>query len=627
MAKKAIKNTIAQSAQSISSANSNEHSQQRFSRKYLGILLAVITLLLYANTLQNGYVLDDATVITKNTIVTQGFSGIPELMITPRLKGFELTNNEESYRPLPMIMYAIEYQIFGANAAEGHFFNILSFIGCVVALFFFLIKLFPNKNAGVAFAASLLFAIHPIHTEVVANIKSRDELLCFLFAFLALNVFINYARQGKFRQLITGAVLLFLSLLSKETSITFLLVIPFVFFFYVNENRKHSVLITVATVGVIFCFLAVRASMVTGHHTNQIIFLSNPLVSARDILLRIATAIMVSGMYLRLLIIPYPLICDYSYNSIPLVGFGNIFVLISLALYLLLAIVSIYRLLKLPKDPLTFSILFFLGTMALFSNIPFLVYSELAERFLFFASVGFCLAAALAYERWIGESGMLESPIRKNRVAFTSAISICLTFSGLTIARNVDWKDNYTLFSTDLKKAPNDCELNFYLATEISQNRYPEETNPVNMQEMDKQSIMYLNQAIAIYPDFDEAHAELGRIYDRLHIFDSAIIHDKKAIAINPANSIAAYNLARACYFLKEYPEAIIYFEKTIGLNPNYTLAYVNLARCFSDYKKYDSAISFFNKTLIIEPESEIAKQGLANAMLMKSKSDTIEKQ
>ncbi len=109
----------------------------------LSLILAVITFIIYANTLQNGYVLDDSMVCSKNTIVNQGYAGIPELLKTPRLKGFGYLKNE-NYRPLSLVMFAIEIGTFGLNPMYGHLFNILFFACCVVLLFLFLYKLFER---------------------------------------------------------------------------------------------------------------------------------------------------------------------------------------------------------------------------------------------------------------------------------------------------------------------------------------------------------------------------------------------------------------------------------------------------------------------------------------------------
>lgn len=584
-------------------------------------ILSVICFLLYANTLQNGYVLDDATVVTSNTIVKKGLEGIPELLVTPRLKGYEQARDEESYRPVPLITSAIEYQFFGENPAIGHFFNILFFIGCVIGLFLFLCKLSGPPKMQVAFLAALLFALHPIHTEVVANIKSRDELLCFLFAFFALNQFIDYARNGKLLHLCAGAFLLFLSFISKETSVSFVLLIPLVFFFYVNEDKRRSMFVVAATFVAAGCLFAIRAAVLPGHGHNAIVYLSNPLVNVESTVDRVATAVMVLGMYLKLLFIPHPLICDYSYNTIPMAGPGNIYAIISGVVYLLLAAVGVYRLLKKDKDPWAFSILLFLVSIGLFSNIFFLVYSEMAERFLFFASAGFCLALAVACDRWVWKDADSNSSLLKNRRAMGILVLVCLVFALLTVSRNADWKDNYTLFSTDIEKAKDNCALNFFMAGELSKN---EANAPLAATQ--NGSISYLNRAVAIYPDFEGAHASLGSIYDRLHVIDSGIVHDKRAVELNPANTVATYNLARGYYFLKNYPEAIKYFKKATELQPDVMLAHLNLARCYLDNMEYDSAIVYFNKTLALEPGQQIAKQGLYMAFEIKRKMDSVKK-
>lgn len=584
--------------------------------KSLCILLAVIAFIVFANTLQNGYTLDDATVITSNSIVKKGFGGISELLTTPRLKGFSGSNDEESYRPIPMVTHAVEYGIFEAAPAVSHLVNVLLFIGCVVALFLFLSRLLDAERTGIAFIAALLFAVHPIHTEVVANIKSRDELLCFLFAFLSLNALISYAETGKTYRLISGAFLLLLSYLSKETVIAFVAVIPLVFFFFVKENRKRSIYITISAIAITAVFLVLRNAILTHHEGNSVVFISNPLVAAPDFATRIATAIMGLGIYMRLSFVPFPLICDYSYNTIPFTGFGNIYVWLSAAAYLAITVIGIYRLIKKPKDAWAFSILFFLFTLALFSNIFFLVYSQLAERFLFFASVGPCLAIALACSLLARQSALKNAMLIINKQVLTAVIPICLIFSAITIMRNADWKDNYTLFTKDVVKAPDNAKLYFYTGSAIAASGELPTQN-------DTESLENLRKAVTIYPDYEAAHAQIGAIYDRKQMFDSGLVYDKRAVDLNSDNQIATYNLARAYYATKNYPEAITYFKRTVSFTPDFTMAWLNLARCCLDNKQYEEAITYFEKTLALEPALTLAQQGLAYARQMKAIQDT----
>ena len=93
----------------------------------LCILLSVVCCLLYANTLFNNYAFDDPVVIEKNKFVTEGISAIPKLLATPHLRGFYVIPND-LYRPLSLVMFAIEYQFFGLNPMTGHLFNILTLL-------------------------------------------------------------------------------------------------------------------------------------------------------------------------------------------------------------------------------------------------------------------------------------------------------------------------------------------------------------------------------------------------------------------------------------------------------------------------------------------------------------------
>lgn len=569
----------------------------------LCLLLAAIACLVYANTLKNGYVLDDAMVCSKNSLVAQGFKGIPEIFATPRMKGFAYLRND-NYRPLSLAVFAVETELFGPSPAAGHFFNMLFFAGCVVLLFLFLDKLFDKRKTVVAFIAALIFAVHPVHTEVVANIKSLDEILCFFFAFIALNVFLDYMRSGKVWQLVVGIAALFVSFIAKETIITFLGIIPLIFFFYQNQDRKRAIIMTAGAVVVAGAYLALRAHVLNAYDANNtgaIEFIDNPLVTA-SFNMRIGTAVYILGKYMLLLFIPYPLNCDYCFNSIPLVGFGNVLVLLSAIIYLGLAGLGIYRLFKVPKDPWAFGILFFLATMSLFTNIPFLMGTQMGERFLFFSSVGFCIVVALAIEKWLVNPGHETLEALKSPKVMAVLVPVCLIFSGLTYARNNEWKDNYTLYKSDSQKAPNDCRLYFYLGDELAETVAQAEKDTLKQKEYINEAIVSLRKSIAIYPEYADAHTEAGKAFFLALNYDSAIVHLKRAIELSPYQSIAANNLGTIYLRTGRYQEAIDMYKKAIVIKGDFVQAYFNLGCCYVQLKQLDSAVDAFNKTLTLDP-------------------------
>jgi tetratricopeptide (TPR) repeat protein len=501
-------------------------------------------------------------------------------------------------------MFAIECQLFGDKPMAGHVFNTLFFAGCVILLFLFLDKLFDRKRTGVAFVAALLFAVHPIHTEVVANIKSLDEIFCFFFAFAGLNIFLAYMRDGKIWQLIAGLLMIFLSFLSKETVITFLFIIPLVFFFYQNQDRKRAIFMTVGSVVMAGIYLVIRNKILSdyGASTTAVEFIDNALVRAPNLMMRIATAILGLGMYIKLLILPYPLNCDYGYNTIPYVGFGNIWVLLSLAVYLFLGGMGVYRFIKDRKDPWAFAMLFFLATMSLFTNVFFLMGAQLGERFTFFASAGFCLLIALAIEKWVVRKEISFPDAIKNIPLMSLLVVVCLAFSGLTMARNTDWQTNAILYKTDADKAPNDSRLNYYIGNDMVENEYTAEKDTIKKKEMLNESINYLKKALSIFPDYTDAHTELGTAYLYALNYDSAEYHYLRAIKLSDYSSIAANNLGTVYMRTGRLHQAVPYYKMAIKIKADFAQAYYNLGCCYMNMKNADSSLYCLRAALQFDP-------------------------
>ncbi len=577
-------------------------SLNRFSIKLkLGILLGFLSLAVYANTLKNGYVFDDLMVIKENSFVKEGIKGIPELLVTPRLKGFT-QNMTDTYRPLSLIMFATEYQLFGPGPFAGHVINVIIFAACVMLLFFFLVKLFGDERLSLAFIASLLFALHPIHTEVVANIKSRDELICFFFAFLSLNLFINYARQGKWSQLLAGACCLFLSVIGKETVFTFVTVIPLIFFFYCNENRRRSVYITSITIIVMAAFIIIRTKVINEYKADGMIsynFINNAITGAPSAASQIATAILVLGNYLKLSIIPYPLICDYSYNSIPYVGFGNLWVLASLSAYVALLAWSIYRLFKNKKDPWAFGILFYLCTLSLFTNIPFIIGVMQADRLMFFASAGACLVIALTTEKYLIRSQELT---QLKSIKALPILAVCIAFAAITLNRNTDWVDNYTLFSRDVIKSPDNCRLNNFVALELYNHIATEEQDPEKRKQIMNEANAWSKKAIAIYPQYAEALNNLALSYNKTGQYDSSIIYCYKTLALEPNNPEVLKGMGNNFSGVKNYDSAEAYFKQVLNYKPNDAATLNDLGSVYGYAGKLPLAAEQFKKAIAADP-------------------------
>ena len=604
--------------------NVSGQSTPFFAQWKLCMVLALLAGAVYINTLFNGYALDDDMVIARNAYVQQGVKSIPLLLATPHLMGYN-HRMVDTYRPLSLVMFALEYQLFGLNPLVGHLVNIFLFMACVVMLFIFLNELFGPSRTTLAFIATLIFAVHPIHTEVVANVKGRDDLLCFFLAFLSSFLFLGYAASGCRYKLVLGLLCALLAFLSKETVVTFVAINALIFFFYKHENRTRSVVITVGMVAIAFTYILLRTVVMHKYAAGgqyHLGFEDNLLVAAPSLSARLATAIMVLGNYLKLQIIPYPLICLYSYNTIPVVGFANPVVIVSAIIYLSSAIFGLYRLRTYGKDPWAFAILFYLITIALFSNTPFLVWAVQADRFTFFSSAGICMLLALAIETWWPRTK--HPDILRSKVGIGLLLIVGLLYGTVTIARNADWKNNYSLFSADLTKAPNDIRLHHHLAATINLMALSEKNDSVRSA-LENESIVHFKKALELYPQYESAMTDLATLYSDRQMFDSAEKYFLKALSLRPKDAVAANNLGSLYYNLGRYEKAAFYYKKATLLTPDINFSYLNLSRACFMLNEHDSVIKYCRLLLRIEPKNIDGNRQMAESFAKLGQLDSAE--
>ncbi len=190
----------------------------------IALVLGFFAFLLYANTIPNSYALDDELVTRNHPLTSKGIKAIPEIFSSYYYDN--KVGNYYEYRPVVLASFAIEHTIFGDNPNVGHAINALLYgLACMVLLFV-LRSLKPDVGWLFPALATLLFAAHPIHTEVVASIKNRDEIFSFLFGISALFWALRYARQGTIKEFMLFMLLIILSVLSKRSVLSYAVIIP-----------------------------------------------------------------------------------------------------------------------------------------------------------------------------------------------------------------------------------------------------------------------------------------------------------------------------------------------------------------------------------------------------------------
>lgn len=190
-------------------------------------LFGLTAFLLFANTLGHGYNMDDGMVTNNHKLTSKGLSAIGEIFTSPYYS--DAMGYAYGYRPIVHLSFALEHELFGQKPGAGHFINVILFALSVVLFFKLLVKWAGEKNILFAGIATLLFAVHPIHTEVVASLKNRDEILAFLFSIgTGLSAY-KYITKGKWTSMVSIFLLFSLAMLSKKSVYPMAFILPAAF--------------------------------------------------------------------------------------------------------------------------------------------------------------------------------------------------------------------------------------------------------------------------------------------------------------------------------------------------------------------------------------------------------------
>lgn len=598
------------------------------------LIIAILAVLCYGNTLTLHYALDDRMVILESKYTIKGgWDSVKSIFTEDTFTGYFGSDHSivagGRYRPMSQLTYMIEFQLFGKKIREqigdlddyynlhnpaneqlfydtllpfvNHLMNLLYFTLLCLLLYEVLARIFPQYSGidsqrseasapkwfqSLPFIATLLFAMHPIHTEVVANVKGRDEIFAMLGAFAALWASLKYVDSRKWYWLIVSLLAFTFGIFSKENTITFLAVVPLAIY-YLQSDKKRSIdyLITLIplVIGSAF-FLYVRAkalgSMMQPDMTSNI--LNNPYVHSTRAQ-QIATTLITWGIYLKLLFFPHPLTHDYYPHQIAITDFSN--PLVWLLLIGCIALVG-YGIWKLKKKTVpAFAILYFIITFSITSNLLFNVGTFMNERFVFMASAGFTLLVGW----WLYLLATAPAPALQKTAVGVGAV-VCLLFGIKTFTRNFTWMDDFTLFLTDVKTSDNSIKCNISAGGSCLQ------IWKKSHKERDKRdAYKYLDKALKLDSHALNAYLLLSELAYLDERTDLALQAAQNAVLIDPENPQAQNLLTAASQS-----------QKAHELDPVNELL---------NQGKVDEAWREVNKILEKEPDNIVAKNVKGNVL------------
>jgi tetratricopeptide (TPR) repeat protein len=486
--------------------------------KYAWWLIPLIAILVYIPAFNADFTLDDIPIIEENSYI-KSTDKIPAIWTSHYWAGKIDANDTGLYRPLTLTTYNLQYALSGNKAGAFHVVNIL--LHALVCFVLMKMAFLVFTDYRVALVAGLLFAIHPIHTEAVAGIVGRAEILASLFILTSLISYHHFRQKGDLKWLALLLLSTFAAITSKEHGflIIALLGLQEAYYFFTSKNyslgdRKKWT--AFGSVAFLSAALWAFRSTITGPPVPHEQWLG---VNATD---RMATSIRTIGEYIGMHIWPLRLSADYWTDQVPIVGFSQAGVILGFLVIALLLALAFYLRRKMPVA--SWGILFFFLMLLPVSNFLFAAGFLKAERILYIPSIGLIMVMAVMKIR------LIDGKATKIPGLIVLGLFV-LFFTWRTWTRSADWKNNYTLALATLETSPNSPRFNNMMGLEL------------RAQKKNKEALAYFEKAVRSNPNHVSALVNLGMEYSGANRSAEALTLLEKAIQIDPNTAMAYVNL------------------------------------------------------------------------------------
>jgi tetratricopeptide (TPR) repeat protein len=558
-------------------------------------VLAVWGLVLtaYSNAFQGGLVFDNVTAVVEDARI-RALTGANLRQIIGGEYWYHLPSG--LYRPLTTFSYLINYSVLGngTDPAGYHAVNLL--LHAVNVALVYALGLTFLGGANPAWALAAIWAVHPLLTEAVTNIVGRADLLA---AFGVLAGLLCYVRgtgadpapgRRPWAWVAALGAAQAVGIFSKENAA----ILPGAMLLYdltwpERARWRKRLPFYAALLLPIGVYFLLRAQL---HAHVPIGSAENPLVAVGFWTARL-TALEVIGKWLFLFLWPAHLSADYSYNAVPVWSWRGVEALLALALCAAAAVMTI-RCYKSRKD-LFYSLAFFFIALLPTSNLLFPIGSIMAERFMYLPSIGLA-GCAVALGRRLPARGRLPA-----------AILVCAVLAGRTYARNFDWRDELTLWSSAVSVNPGSYKTHAELANALAQipGRLPE-------------AVAEYQAALRIRPDFAEGHQNLGNAFMQMpgHLAEAAEEY-RAALRYQPDMPEVHYSLGNALAEMGRQEEAISEYRQALHRRPDFAEAHGALGNALLKQPDHlTDAIAEYREALRLNPDLPEAHYNLATALL-----------
>src|ERR1700704_4464946 len=530
-------------------------------RLHIVLLLAAVALV-YSNTLLNEFTMDDGLYVANNPQVT-----------APSVRALFTPNKISNvFRPVTFATLAWNQAMNGGKPFGFHLFNLMLHAAVTWLLYLLLQAILgtsPQAKTS-ALVAALLFAVHPIHTEAVASVVGRAELLAAGFLLAAWILHLRYRE-------IAALICFLLALLSKESAAAFLALV-LAGDFARGEWKPRLRYARIA--GVTLLYLGLLWKIQGGHiGPVGISMLDNPLADV-PAGWRILNALRVAWKYVGLLIYPATLSCDYSFSQI-LVYLNLRHTLPAAAAAALVVGAWVWAIRKQQRELVLAGGIYMAGFAAT-ANILIPTGTIMAERLAYLPSAGFCLLVALS-STWLRDwapPGFRLNKDWQRTFAFAVLAALVGALAVRTVVRNQDWINNLALYSAGVRAAPGSAKMHANLGSQYM------DYGQAGLARAEVQA------ALRIYPDYPDALASYGLLESWMgnneaagRMMESALNMSRRD---NPNYDFMIVNMAALLVQTGKMDGALELLNREIAESPKYARAWSN--RAVIRYKRGETA-------------------------------------
>jgi len=419
-------------------------------------LIIILGFIIYFNSFHNQFVYDDVVQIVNNKTI-RSFSNVSMAFAHRLGYSSETSTKSKFYRPVQVITLMADYYLWGLRPLGYHITNTILHILVCILVFLLFIKI--TDDILVSSVASVLYLVHPIHTEAVAFISGRADSLCTIFLIAMILFQFNFWNSNKISQRVSYYLLILtsfiLALLSKELSLSFPILLIFTQYCLNGHSSYTNMLSKKIFFYIPFVIIIAIYMIIKNNIVPTIVMVKFPLsLSTRLIIIP-----RLIYNYLQLSVMPIGLHMDYRFifpQSIFQRGYFEAF------LFMMILLPFIYYLNRKGRSDVHYRIIFFgLGWFLIallpYLNIFFLLNALFSEHWVYISEIGLILSVVY----------YIFLKLKKKRIIGIILFCIViLLYSGLTIKQNTVWKDNFTMFKNIVDNSPHSPEAHCALAEE-----------------------------------------------------------------------------------------------------------------------------------------------------------------